>query len=51
MWNASSSHGTPFTMLVVTAIFLPIVLAYTAWAYRIMFGRVTAQDVRTNPDF
>ncbi|NWP05601.1 cytochrome d ubiquinol oxidase subunit 2, partial [Escherichia coli] len=51
VWNASSSHGTLFTMLVVTAIFLPIVLAYTAWAYRIMFGRVTAQDVRTNPDF
>ncbi|MBN8813763.1 MULTISPECIES: cytochrome d ubiquinol oxidase subunit II [Sphingomonas] len=51
VWNASSSHGTLFTMLVVTAIFLPIVLAYTAWAYRVMFGRVTAQDVRTNPDF
>ena len=51
VWNASSSHGTLFTMLVVTAVFLPIVLAYTAWAYRVMFGRVTAQDVRTNPDF
>lgn len=51
VWNASSSHGTLFTMLVVTLVFLPIVLAYTAWAYRIMFGRVTLDDVRSNPDF
>ncbi|AOW25408.1 cyd operon protein YbgT [Sphingomonas melonis TY] len=38
-------------MLFVTLVFLPIVLAYTAWAYRVMFGRVTADAVRTNPDF
>jgi len=23
---------------------------YTAWAFRAMFGRVTAGDARTNPD-
>lgn len=51
VWNASSSHGTLFTMLIVTVIFLPIVLLYTAWAYKVMFGRVTTEDVRTNPDF
>ncbi|MBA17340.1 MAG: cytochrome d ubiquinol oxidase subunit II [Sphingomonas sp.] len=50
-WNASSSHGTLFTMLIVTIIFLPIVLIYTAWAYKIMFGRVTREQVDTNPDF
>ena len=38
-------------MLVATVIFMPLVLAYTAWAYRVMFGRVTADAVRTNPDF
>lgn len=38
-------------MLIVTVIFLPIVLLYTAWAYKVMFGRVTTEDVRTNPDF
>ena len=38
-------------MLVVTIVFLPIVLAYTAWAYRVMFGRVTTAAVTTGPDF
>lgn len=50
-WNASSSQGTLFIMLLVTVIFLPLVLLYTAWAYRVMFGRVTGEQVRTNPDF
>ncbi len=51
VWNASSSHGTLFTMLLVTVIFLPIVLLYTSWAYRVMFGRVTTAQVRNNPDY
>ncbi|PTQ65352.1 cytochrome bd-I ubiquinol oxidase subunit 2 apoprotein [Sphingomonas sp. PP-CE-3G-477] len=51
VWNASSTHKTLGLMLFVTAVLLPIVLAYTAWAYKVMFGRVTAEDVRTNPDF
>jgi len=51
VWNASSSHLTLFIMLVVVVIFLPLVLAYTAWAYRVMFGRVTTEEVRLNPDF
>jgi cytochrome bd ubiquinol oxidase subunit II len=50
VWNASSSHLTLFIMLLCTLVFLPIVLAYTAWAYRVMFGRVTAEEVRLNPD-
>lgn len=51
VWNASSSHLTLFIMLVVTLVFLPIVLIYTAWVYRVLFGRVTLKDVATNPDF
>ena len=51
VWNASSTQKTLGIMLFVTLVFLPIVLAYTAWAYRVMFGRVTADAVRTNPDF
>ncbi len=51
VWNASSSARTLGIMLVVTVVFLPIVLAYTAWAYKVMFGRVTAHEVATNPDF
>ena len=51
VWNASSSAKTLGIMLFVTVALLPIVLAYTAWAYKVMFGRVTTQDVATNPDF
>ena len=51
VWNASSSHLTLWIMLVVTLIFLPIVLAYTAWVLKVLFGRVTLDEVRTNPDF
>lgn len=50
VWNASSSHLTLFIMLVVVLVFLPIVLAYTSWAYKVMFGRVSAEEVRLNPD-
>ncbi|NLS27231.1 Cytochrome bd-I ubiquinol oxidase subunit 2 [Sphingomonas sp. S2M10] len=49
-WNASSSHLTLFIMLVCTLIFLPIVLAYTAWVYKVMFGRVSGEELRLNPD-
>jgi len=34
-WNASSSYLTLLVMLIVTAIFLPLVLLYTAWAYKV----------------
>ncbi|WP_260926385.1 cytochrome d ubiquinol oxidase subunit II [Novosphingobium sp. 9] len=50
-WNASSSHGTLFTMLIATVIFLPLILLYTAWVYKVMFGRVTMREVTLNPDF
>jgi cytochrome bd ubiquinol oxidase subunit II len=51
VWNASSSHTTLWIMLLVTLVFLPIVLAYTSWAFKVMFGRVSLGDVRANPDF
>jgi cytochrome d ubiquinol oxidase subunit II len=41
VWDASSSRLTLAIMLGVTVVFLPIVLAYTAWVYRVMRGRVT----------
>lgn len=51
VWNASSSHLTLFVMLIVTAVFLPLVLLYTAWAYKVMFGRISEEEVSLNPDF
>ncbi|MDF0489310.1 cytochrome d ubiquinol oxidase subunit II [Sphingomonas sp. H39-1-10] len=51
VWNASSTARTLGIMVFVTVVFLPIVLAYTSWAFKVMWGRVTSEDVRTNPDF
>ena len=48
VWDASSSKLTLFIMLVATLIFLPIVLAYTAWVYRVLRGPVTAAYVERN---
>jgi cytochrome d ubiquinol oxidase subunit II len=41
VWDASSSKLTLGIMLAVTAFFMPIVIAYTGWAYRVMRGPVT----------
>ena len=35
-------------MLASVVIFLPIILAYTAWVYRVMRGPVGADDVARN---
>jgi cytochrome d ubiquinol oxidase subunit II len=51
VWNASSSQSTLFLMVVVTVVFLPLVLAYTAWAYRVMFGRVSEREIAASHDF
>jgi cytochrome d ubiquinol oxidase subunit II len=45
-WDAVSSHRTLQIMLFVVIVLLPIVLAYTAWVYRVIRGKVTVQSVR-----
>ena len=45
VWNASSSQMTLFVMLVSAVIFVPIILAYTAWVYSVLWGKVTEADV------
>jgi cytochrome d ubiquinol oxidase subunit II len=46
VWDASSSQMTLFIMLVVTLIFVPIIVAYTAWVYRVLWGKVDAGAIR-----
>lgn len=46
VWDASSSHLTLFIMLDVTVIFLPIILLYTAWVYRVLWGKVDEKAIR-----
>lgn len=50
VWDASSSHQTLFIMLVVTAIFMPLILMYTAWVYKVLWGKVTEAQVTDNAD-
>jgi cytochrome bd ubiquinol oxidase subunit II len=48
VWDASSSHLTLFVMLVVTVIFMPLILLYTAWVYKVLWGKVTEDDVNAD---
>jgi cytochrome bd ubiquinol oxidase subunit II len=48
VWDATSSHLTLFVMLLAALIFLPIVLAYTGFAFRVMKGPVTAKQIEGN---
>jgi cytochrome d ubiquinol oxidase subunit II len=49
VWDASSSLMTLVIMTGATAIFLPIVLAYTAWVYRVLRGPVTPAQIESEP--
>jgi cytochrome d ubiquinol oxidase subunit II len=33
-------------MLVVTCVFMPLILAYTAWVYRVLWGKVDAVAIQ-----
>jgi cytochrome d ubiquinol oxidase subunit II len=50
LWDASSSQLTLFVMLLVTCFFLPIILAYTAFVFRVMRGTVSTQSLEKNPN-
>ena len=45
VFDASSSRATLRNMLVATVIFMPLVLAYTAWVYRVLWGKVSERSV------
>ncbi|NYZ63887.1 cytochrome d ubiquinol oxidase subunit II [Luteimonas deserti] len=50
LWDASSSPMTLWIMLLATAVFLPLVLAYTSWVYRVMRGEVDDASVNDTPN-
>ena len=50
LWDASSSHMTLFIMLLATAFFLPIILLYTAWVFRVLRGKVDQDGMGRNPN-
>ncbi len=46
VWDSTSSHLTLGIMFWVVVIFMPLIIGYTSWAYRVMRGKVTAAYVR-----
>jgi len=46
VWDASSSARTLFLMLVAVGVMLPVILAYTAWVFRVLRGRITLEEIR-----
>ena len=50
VWDSLSSHLTLFVMLVGTAIFMPLILMYSAWVYKVLWGMVTEAAVSENAE-
>lgn len=48
VWDASSSQQTLFNMLIATLVFLPVIMLYTTWVYRVLRGKVTEQTIEKN---
>ncbi|CAA6823442.1 MAG: Cytochrome d ubiquinol oxidase subunit II (EC [uncultured Thiotrichaceae bacterium] len=48
MWDATSSALTLNVMFWSAMFFVPIILAYTFWCYRVMWGKVTVEFVEEN---
>lgn len=48
VWDATSSALTLNIMLMVAAVFVPLVLGYTLWSYYKMWGRLDETQIRTH---
>ncbi len=48
VWDSVSSHLTLQIMLWATLIFMPIIILYTSWAYHVMRGKVTVEQIIAN---
>jgi cytochrome d ubiquinol oxidase subunit II len=48
LWDATSSHSTLLLAFWITVIFLPIVLLYTRWVYKILWGTISENTVTKN---
>ncbi|MDZ7596063.1 MAG: cytochrome d ubiquinol oxidase subunit II [Thiobacillus sp.] len=48
VYDAVSSPLTLGLMLGATVIFLPLIVMYTSWAYKVMWGKVTTEFIAAN---
>lgn len=49
LFDASASHFTLWVMLLISAVFLPLIIIYTSWVYSVMRGKVTTESVKDAP--
>ncbi len=45
LWDATSSHTTLLLAFWITLVFLPIVLLYTRWVYKVLWGNISEASV------
>ncbi len=48
VWDSTSSHLTLGIMFWATMIFMPLIIFYTFWAYKVMAGKVTVAFVESH---
>ncbi|MEE9321554.1 MAG: cytochrome d ubiquinol oxidase subunit II [Granulosicoccus sp.] len=48
LWDSTSSELTLHIMFWVAMLFVPIILSYTAWCYKVMWGKHTVESIREN---
>ncbi len=48
VWDSSSSQKTLNLLFWITVIFLPLIVVYTSWVFRVLRGKVTVEDIRKN---
>lgn len=49
LFDASASHFTLWLMLLITLVFLPIIILYTSWVYKMMRGKVSVSSMNDAP--
>jgi cytochrome d ubiquinol oxidase subunit II len=50
VWDTSSSQLTLFIMLLGVAIFMPLILLYTAWVYKVLAGPLDEKFITEKGD-
>lgn len=48
LWDSVSSKKTLGIMLIVTLIFLPLIITYTSWVFRVLRGKVNEKAIQDN---
>ncbi|MCX7089075.1 MAG: cytochrome d ubiquinol oxidase subunit II [Methylococcales bacterium] len=48
VWDASASHKTLSIIFWVTVIFLPLIIIYTSWVFRVLRGKITVAHIKAN---